>query len=335
MDHSEFKSLSIIIPNYNGEKLIPVFLPTVIKAAREYAGQCEIIFVDDCSTDNSLKVIEVYRSSFSGLTVVKSDINGGFSKSCNLGISRARNEILFFLNSDVALEAGYFSYFSRHFDDPDLFAVTTCGFAYGSQQPIDGIKNGYWRRGFLRFSENYFDETIQSAGLTPPYLSFNIQGAYFFADAAKIHQLGGFDELYSPYIYEETDLAYRALKRGWKIVYEPRCRAYHQVSSSLSSVAGRFRIKRVSCRHRLLFTWKNIHSRRLLWAHFFFLALRLASLNAAEWVGLAGALRRMRAVATRRRHEKECALRSDEELLRFFDDYFSILKKNMRPRRPR
>ena len=294
MDHPEPKSLSIIIPNYNGEKLIPVFLPTVIAAAREYAGLCEIIFVDDCSTDSSLKVLEEYRGGFSGLRVVKSDVNGGFSKSCNLGIGKARNEILFFLNSDVALEAEYFSHFSGHFDDPDLFAVTTCGFAYGSQQQIDGIKNGFWRKGFLRFSENYFDEAIRSAGLTPPYLSFNIQGAYFFADAAKIHQLGGFDELYSPYIYEETDLAYRALKRDWKIVYEPRCRAYHQVSSSLRSVAGRFRIKRVSCRHRLLFTWKNIHSQRLLWAHFLFLALRLAGLNVAEWAGLGGALKRAR-----------------------------------------
>ena len=49
--------VSIIIPNYNGEQILPRALTSVTEAVRAVAGQCEIIVVDDASQDNNIDLI--------------------------------------------------------------------------------------------------------------------------------------------------------------------------------------------------------------------------------------------------------------------------------------
>ena len=46
--------------------------------------------------------------------------------------------------------------------------------------------------------------------------------------------LGGFDELYNPFYWEDIDLSYRAKKAGYKIIYVPTAKVYHKVSQSFS-----------------------------------------------------------------------------------------------------
>jgi len=155
----------------------------------------------------------------------------------------------------------------------------------------------------------------------PPYQSFGVQGAYFFAVAEKVRQLGGFDERFSPFIFEETDLAYRALKRGYTIHYEPKCRGYHQVSSSLKSVARQQEIDVIAARNRLFFTWKNTHSQRLFSFHLLFLALRLLSFDLTTWSALRNALPYLMELRQDRRQEKMAAVVSDVDLLRASQTY--------------
>lgn len=324
------RSLSIILPNYNGESLIPRFFPSVLQAARNYDGEWEIIFVDDDSPDRSVEIIRQYMESEPRIHLLVADSNGGFSRTCNLGIGVATGEILFVLNTDVELAEDYFAHFNDHFGNPEIFAVTCCGLRYGTDEQIDGIKKGHWRKGFLRVTENIFDTQIRAAAVSKPYLSFGMQGAYFFADAERVRDLGGFDELFSPFFLEETDLAYRALKRGWRIVYEPRCRGWHLVSASVASKARQRQRDLLSARNRLLFTWKNIHSCRLLWAHLAFLLLRLLTVNLVEWQALLQALARRREVVRCRRTEKQVSVRSDRELLAFYKDYFRRFQSDTR-----
>lgn len=312
------RSLSVIIPNYNGVFLIGEFLPSVLEAVKNYPGPKEVIFVDDCSSDLSVSAAAALCPG-PLLKVVSTPRNGGFSRACNFGAARAVNSVLFFLNNDVSLAPDYFSTFSGYFEGERVFALAPCGFDYGTGRQIDGIKRGTWKNGFLRFTGNIFNDQLPPAG---PFLSFSVQGAYFFCDAAMFRELGGFDEIYSPYIMEETDLAYRALKRGWKILYGPEFRARHKVGSTVKSKVS-MRAKIISSRNRLIFTWKNIHSRRLLLGHFLFLALRLAVLNIVEWAGFLKALRLLPQVLPRRAAALAQASVGDEELLAGYAEYFS------------
>ena len=63
-------NISIIIPNYNGEKLLRKNLPKVLEAVREHKGKVEIIIPDDPSTDNSRKVIQKFFESIKDEHVV-------------------------------------------------------------------------------------------------------------------------------------------------------------------------------------------------------------------------------------------------------------------------
>jgi len=321
------RSISVIIPNYNGEELIPVFMPTVIAALEKYDGSFELIFVDDCSTDGSLDAVSSFAERRDWFQIITAKRNGGFSKTCNLGVKAAMNEILFFLNTDVALTENYFQRFSKFFDDADLFGVTTCGYRYQTNDQIDGIKIAEWKRGSFRATGNILNGTLAIESDDGPYLSFSVQGAHFFADAAKTRELQAFDEIYSPFIFEETDLAYRALKRGWKITYDPESVSYHQIGASLRKAAKPFRYKSISARNRLIFIWKNIHSARLLFSHVGWQLLRLLSLNAVYWAAFLGAIKRLPLILRRRANEKRASIITDEELLEFFGDYFNEIRR--------
>jgi len=300
--------LSVIIPNYNGAHLLSQFLPSVDAALRSVQERWEVIVVDDCSHDGSCAFLE---SHFPSIVRIKHSKNLGFSHACNSGIVRARGRILCFLNNDVCLDPNFFLGFKNHFEDKKVFAVTPLGFDYDTREKLDGCKIGFWKRGNIRVTENKFSDRVQD--------SFSIQGAYFFADAKKVKQLEGFDCLFSPYIFEETDLAYRALKRGWRIIYDPRLKAYHKKSSTLSVVSKKFKLKWISERNRTIFTIKNIHSGSHLFSHLGFFFVKLILLKPATiraFISLAGMLGE---VLRKRAFEKKHVLVSDKKLLTQFE----------------
>lgn len=311
--------LSIVIPNYNGEKLIPKFMPSVIEAANNYHPKTEIIIVDDASPDNSIAEIR----KFDQVILVSRSENGGFPKACNSGLSRAKGKFIFLLNTDVELEPDFFHHYEIHFSRPDTFAVTAHGIHYQTGERMDGAKLGEWKRGNIRVTRNLFPEDNRNP--EPPYPSFGVQGAYFFMDRAKLMELGGgLDEIYSPFIFEETDLGYRAMKRGWKIFYEPKLIAKHDHSTTINSVAKKRTIRTISERNRLLFTWANIHSPKLLLSHFIFLFLRLLTLSRAHWSGTYQAIQLLPAVLEKRKKELRNSKVKDEELIAGIQAYYNF-----------
>jgi glycosyltransferase involved in cell wall biosynthesis len=88
-------SVSVIIPCYNAEKTLRACLESVF--AQSYPG-LEVIVVDDASTDASPTIAGEFAC-----TLVTQPVNGGVSAARNAGVAASRGEILFFLDSDVAL----------------------------------------------------------------------------------------------------------------------------------------------------------------------------------------------------------------------------------------
>lgn len=88
--------VSAIVPNYNYEKTLEMCLRAL--QAQTYAPM-EIIVVDDCSTDASVAIARRL-----GVEVVRLSQNSGVSVARNAGAAHARGQVLFFVDSDVALE---------------------------------------------------------------------------------------------------------------------------------------------------------------------------------------------------------------------------------------
>lgn len=87
--------VSVIIPTYNRERTIKKSIESVLK--QDY-GDIEVIVVDDCSTDNTCKVIEGIDDS--RLRYIKLQKNSGACKARNVGIENAKGEYIAFQDSD-------------------------------------------------------------------------------------------------------------------------------------------------------------------------------------------------------------------------------------------
>ncbi len=88
--------VSVVIPNYNYARTLSACIEAV---QRQTYPSIEIIVVDDHSTDDSVAIAHRY-----GVTVLETPVNSGVSIARNLGAENAKGQILFFLDSDVALD---------------------------------------------------------------------------------------------------------------------------------------------------------------------------------------------------------------------------------------
>ncbi|MES2427908.1 MAG: glycosyltransferase family 2 protein [Bacteroidota bacterium] len=235
-------TISIIIPNYNGQKLLATYLPFTFAAIESAGVAFEIIVVDDASTDDSVDFI---KQNYPQVKLLVNAKNSGFSYTCNQGIAVAQHELILLLNSDVKLTPGYFEHQFRYFEANDTFGVM------GRIIDMDGDKiqdaarmpkfNG------LKLKTDYFYYTDDSNdNLYTLYLS----GANALIDAAKLKSIGGFDEIFSPFYSEDMELSLRAWRMGWKCYYEHQSVCRHQVSASTKNYKTANWVKRVYNRNR-------------------------------------------------------------------------------------
>lgn len=96
--------VSVIIPVYNVEKLLPQCLDSVLNQTLK---EIEVICVNDGSPDNSQSILEAYARSDSRITILKKE-NGGLSSARNYGMQRAKGEYIGFVDSDDFVERDMF-----------------------------------------------------------------------------------------------------------------------------------------------------------------------------------------------------------------------------------
>ena len=106
--------LSIIIPAYNAEVYLPQCLDSIL--AQEHQG-CEVIVVDDGSTDGTAALLERYPD----VKVVHQE-NRGMSTARNRGLDEARGEYILFVDSDDLLTAGALETLVAELSGEDIIA---------------------------------------------------------------------------------------------------------------------------------------------------------------------------------------------------------------------
>lgn len=325
-----YPGISVVIPTWNGLHLLEAFLPSVLAAVRNYqknfCAPVEVIVVDDASSDNTVGWLE--KHFFQQINLIRRSRNGGFSAACNTGFRSARFPLVLLLNNDVDIEEDFFTPLVEHFTEDQVFAVTPKVFDLDRRLFCNGGKVGHFRHGFWSMFANYDPqgETGREMQEQRRLLSASAIGGFSMFDRNKLNSLRGFDELMSPYHWEDNDLSYRAWKRGWEIHYEPRALAYHNASSTIQSHFHKKHVALVSTRNRLLFHWKNLHSPTMFLGHLAMVGfLFLTGVLRFDWTfyrAFTQALRRLPALRPLRRLEKKEARVTDRELKRKFLQYF-------------
>ncbi len=311
-------NISIIIPNYNGEKVLQKNLPSVLEAVREYKeGKVEIIIPDDPSTDKSAKIINDFIQFVREKNIVVRTISNknrneaGFSKNIHRGVSLATGEILILINSDVRPHKNFLTPLLSHFSDPKTFAVACLDESWENGTTVlRGRGVGRFEKGLFMHGEGKLDKanTLWASGGSSAFRK-NIWD-----------KLKGFDVLYNPFYWEDIDLSYRALKSGYNVIFEPKSIVIHEHEEG--AIKNKFKpvqIQKIAYRNQFIFIWKNITDPIFFISHLFWLPYHL--INAARrkdkalFIGFYLALIRLGQVRHARSNARKLFIKTDKEVL--------------------
>ena len=155
------------------------------------------------------------------------------------------------------------------FNDSSIFAVkgdiVNYGKSYDDVLSIDKTTLLYYKRGFLRFDTK--TPLTNKILLSENDEQFIGLGCCFVCNRKIMLELGGYDEIYSPFYWEDCDLAQRALKHGYKLLYLPESKVYHQASSTIGNYISNNRRRLISNRNKFLFTWRHLDKSKLWRTH--------------------------------------------------------------------
>jgi GT2 family glycosyltransferase len=314
-------NLSVIIPNYNGQDLLRKNMPKVFNAMADYKnGKTEVIVVDDFSTDNSLDILKELKLEMNDsypnimFRIIENEKNLGFSSNINKGVRNATGEILILLNTDVFPERDFLIPLLGNFQDDQIFAVGCM------DKSIEGEKTILRGRGVGKWSRGFF---VHSRGEVNRDNTLWVNGGSGAFRKSIWDKLGGFDDLYKPFYWEDIDLSYRALKSGYKICFEPKSIVTHEhEKGAINSTYSDFRIKTVAYKNQFVFIWKNItdldlRALHLLWLPFYFIKSLLKG-DLAFIVGFSLALLRLPQATRSSIRTRKYFIKSDKEILANF-----------------
>jgi dolichol-phosphate mannosyltransferase len=101
MKDSEPIAISVVVPVYNEEENLPVLIVELMKVLEGLGCSCEIIFVDDGSSDGSFGILREMASRSPSLRVLRFRENRGLSTALVAGMREARGEKIITLDSDL------------------------------------------------------------------------------------------------------------------------------------------------------------------------------------------------------------------------------------------
>ncbi len=231
--------LSVIIPSKNGLKILREFLPAIIEETLNAGG--EIIVVDDCSDDDTLKVIP---KLFPDVVLLSRKQNPGFCYAVNLGMEEAESEYLMLLNNDTIPEADSFKQLVSALDK----SGSDVGVAVPSIIRPDGSDDSHYkwcfRNGLAVTGEDVEGEEYPS-------------GACALWKKHIWKELGGLSTLYAPIYWEDTDLGVRMQKAGYKMKRCPEITVRHIHAATMGASLAAETLRE---RNRFIFMDENCDS---------------------------------------------------------------------------
>ncbi len=269
---------TIIIPVHRARRDVHECLVS-LRSSGDLAAAA-VLVVDDFSDDGTAEMVE---RDFPEVTVVRRATNGGFARTVNTGMTRvsAASRFVALLNSDTIVENGWLQAGIDAMErDDSVGAVAPRIVLHEDPATLDSAGQGYtiagwaYRRGHGSRFGPPFDEATAVFGTTGC--------AAIFRRRALDEQPSVFRDDFACY-YEDTDLAFRLQRAGWRCLYVPGSVVRHKVSRSYDTRPGQ-RAYHVSRNLEIVF-WEHMPGRvlwRAVWGHL------LLTLLHASWTALQG-----------------------------------------------
>jgi len=240
--------VSIIIVNYNTKVLTLQCIDSIF--AQTSGIDFEVILVDNGSVDGSRELF----TSDNRITYIYSHENLGFGKANNLGVTYAKGQYLFFLNSDTYLLNNAIQQFYAFCKASPV----KLGFVGTCLLDKDGGINGYGDEFPSIWKSLKRAMHLTNKQHSPHYNDLRffeveyVLGADMFVANSVFSEVGGFDESFFMY-YEESDLQYRTHIKGYKNVIIDGPQIVHLEGKSTQHITQKKRMmveKSHLCYHR-------------------------------------------------------------------------------------
>lgn len=247
------KKVAVVILNWNGEKLLPEFLPSVVKSVPDYA---EVIIADNASNDESIRYIQ---ENFPTLRIIQNENNGGFAKGYNDALKEVNHEYLVLLNSDIETPKNWLEPVYEFMEaNPNVGAAMPNILQYKQKSHFEyaGAAGGFIDKwGFPFCRGRIFNDLEEDKGQYDNNIPvFWATGACMFVKNELFKNLNGFDEFFFAHM-EEIDLCWRIQRAGYDIYSIGESKVYHLGGGTLNKVSPQKTF--LNFRNNLLLLTKN------------------------------------------------------------------------------
>ncbi len=248
------KKVAIIISTYNQNVLLDVCLRS-LKIKTDYK-RYKVYLMDDSGKG---KIGEVIRKNFPWVRVIINQKNLGFPKSSNRGLNISLKDYnpdyILLLNDDIEIiQKNWLKKMVELGESDDKVGIIGCQLIYpdGSLQDVGGYLKKWELTKILKFEKNAILDVD------------HFMGPCMLIKREVVNKIGGYDEIFTPYLLEDTDYCLRAKEIGYSIKVITSIKTIHNKGKTINSIENK---------NKLLVRFKNdiIFSRRHLrgWNKFF------------------------------------------------------------------
>jgi hypothetical protein len=222
------KKVAMIVLTCNQKKLLEETLKSVI--AKTNYKDYKIFLVDNGSVDRHDKMV---LKKFPSVDVTRSEKNLGYSKGNNIGIKKAiktyNPEYFLLLNDDMEInDKNYLKKMIKVSEDNPKIGIVGGQQLYpdGTLQDVGGHKRKWELTKILKFKKGAILDVDQ------------FMGSLMLIKRELVNKIGGLDEIFSPFLLEDSDYCLRAKKAGYLVKIVTDATIFHKKSKTVNSFSN-------------------------------------------------------------------------------------------------
>ena len=211
------QTVSIVIPNYNGERKLERFFESLLK--QDYPlDHVQVCIGDDNSTDGSLEIIARYRDRLN-IKCERSENHRGRSATANLALKLTDGDICIICDNDFELNQSFIScHVKRHQQAIHTIVV-------GALENRHTSPSIYTE--FLDLFQARHNHYCKRRASSLPFIYFRANASF---KKCELDAFDWFNEDFHVWGYEDVELGYRLARKGFRFIYEPGAVAFHHLA---------------------------------------------------------------------------------------------------------